>query len=145
MKYYKQNLIHRESNQTKSVLPKMLAQYKALGWTGCTGIYKHNWLWMRNSQSRLQILSNSQSILRSFAENHITGIRRYFSLFWCIHQWKEHCNNYITKLQSCNLGELYSSHGVCWFHNSIWSDILKLFTSWLDICYMWVLGTERLV
>ena len=37
MRYYKQNLPHRDSSQTKSVLPKMLAQYKALGWTGCTG------------------------------------------------------------------------------------------------------------
>ncbi|CAC5406852.1 unnamed protein product [Mytilus coruscus] len=37
MKYYKQNLPHRESSQNKNVLPKMLAQYKALGWTGCTG------------------------------------------------------------------------------------------------------------
>lgn len=37
MRYYKQNLPQREHNQTKSVLPKMLAQYKALGWTGCTG------------------------------------------------------------------------------------------------------------
>lgn len=37
-KYYRQNLPHRkELVTTKSVLTKVLAQYKALGWTGATG------------------------------------------------------------------------------------------------------------
>lgn len=37
-KYYRQNLPHRkELVTTKSVLPKVLAHYKALGWTGATG------------------------------------------------------------------------------------------------------------
>ncbi|XP_053374510.1 cytoplasmic 60S subunit biogenesis factor ZNF622-like isoform X2 [Mercenaria mercenaria] len=37
-KYYKQNINPRSGERTKSVLPKMLAQYKALGWTGATGV-----------------------------------------------------------------------------------------------------------
>ncbi|KAK3108681.1 hypothetical protein FSP39_013226 [Pinctada imbricata] len=37
MKYYRQNLPNRSYDKTKTILPKMLAQYKALGWTGTTG------------------------------------------------------------------------------------------------------------
>lgn len=36
-KYYKQNLPQRSSEGSSTVLPKMLAQYRALGWTGVTG------------------------------------------------------------------------------------------------------------
>ena len=36
-KYYKQNINPRSGERTRSILPKMLAQYKALGWTGATG------------------------------------------------------------------------------------------------------------
>ncbi|KAI8777449.1 zinc finger protein 622 isoform X1 [Biomphalaria glabrata] len=37
MRYYKQNLIPHIHEPTKKILPKMLAHYKALGWTGSTG------------------------------------------------------------------------------------------------------------
>ncbi|XP_060581493.1 cytoplasmic 60S subunit biogenesis factor ZNF622-like isoform X2 [Ruditapes philippinarum] len=37
-RYYKQNINPRSGERTKSILPKMLAQYKALGWTGATGV-----------------------------------------------------------------------------------------------------------
>ncbi|KAL3831320.1 hypothetical protein ACJMK2_023087 [Sinanodonta woodiana] len=36
-RYYRQNLPQREYPKTRSILPRMLAQYKALGWTGATG------------------------------------------------------------------------------------------------------------
>ncbi|KAL4222432.1 hypothetical protein ACF0H5_018471 [Mactra antiquata] len=36
-RYYKQNINPRSGERTKSILPKMLAQYKALGWTGASG------------------------------------------------------------------------------------------------------------
>ncbi|CAG5134952.1 unnamed protein product [Candidula unifasciata] len=38
MKYYKQNLVPYLREPTKKVLPKMLAHYKALGWTGSSGL-----------------------------------------------------------------------------------------------------------
>lgn len=38
-RYYKQNVNPRFSGErTKSLLPRMLAQYKALGWTGASGV-----------------------------------------------------------------------------------------------------------
>ncbi|XP_059144989.1 cytoplasmic 60S subunit biogenesis factor ZNF622-like [Physella acuta] len=37
MRYYKQNLVPHTNEPTKKILPKMLAHYKALGWTGSTG------------------------------------------------------------------------------------------------------------
>ncbi|XP_005090745.1 zinc finger protein 622 [Aplysia californica] len=37
MRYYQQNLVPHTRDGTKKVLPKMLAYYKALGWTGTTG------------------------------------------------------------------------------------------------------------
>lgn len=36
-RYYKQNLPQRTSEELSRVLPKMLAQYRALGWTGASG------------------------------------------------------------------------------------------------------------
>jgi len=37
VRYYQQNLVPHTKDGTKKVLPRVLAQYKALGWTGCTG------------------------------------------------------------------------------------------------------------
>ncbi|XP_052813035.1 cytoplasmic 60S subunit biogenesis factor ZNF622-like isoform X2 [Mya arenaria] len=36
-RYYKQNINPRSVERGRSILPRMLAQYKALGWTGATG------------------------------------------------------------------------------------------------------------
>ncbi|XP_056008256.1 cytoplasmic 60S subunit biogenesis factor ZNF622-like [Ostrea edulis] len=36
-RYYKQNLPQRSSEGSSTVIPKMLAQYRALGWTGASG------------------------------------------------------------------------------------------------------------
>ncbi|KAH9489174.1 hypothetical protein Btru_057761 [Bulinus truncatus] len=38
VRYYKQNLVPHIHDPTKKILPKMLAYYKALGWTGSTGL-----------------------------------------------------------------------------------------------------------
>jgi pre-60S factor REI1 len=38
LRYYKQNLVPHMHDPTKKILPRMLAQYKALGWTGATGL-----------------------------------------------------------------------------------------------------------
>lgn len=38
MNYYQQNLVPYHGEKTKKLLPKMLAHYKALGWTGTSGL-----------------------------------------------------------------------------------------------------------
>lgn len=48
-RYYRQNLPPRRSPQGQSVMPRLLAQYKALGWTGIKG----KPVWLSNCRSFL--------------------------------------------------------------------------------------------